>query len=93
MYVVYSKETTDSVVHVTRKKRHLQTNHASGSGGLYLFPLSDMSPATSDCLEPHFSRSLFFSSSPFLLLLSYFLLWFSKTAADYTAVENLGGGL
>ena len=48
MYVVYSKETTDSVVHVTRKKRHLQRIHvASGSDGLYLFPLSDMSAATS----------------------------------------------
>ena len=45
--------------------------------------------------RPHFfcSRSLFFSSSPFLLLLSYFLLWLGKTAADCTAVENHGGGL
>ena len=43
--------------------------------------------------RPHFlcSRILFFSSSPLLLLFSYFLLWLSKTAADCTAVENHGG--
>ena len=43
--------------------------------------------------RPHFlcPRSLFFSSSPFLLFLSYFLLWLGKTAADCTAVENHGG--
>ena len=28
---------------------------SSGSDGLYLSPLSDMSPATSDCLGPYFS--------------------------------------
>ena len=28
---------------------------SSGNDGLYLSPLSDMSPATSDCLEPYFS--------------------------------------
>ena len=28
---------------------------SSGSDGLYLSPLSDMSPAMSDCLEPYFS--------------------------------------
>ena len=28
---------------------------SSESDGLYLSPLSDMSPATSDCLEPYFS--------------------------------------
>ena len=28
---------------------------SSGSDGPYLSPLSDMSPATSDCLEPYFS--------------------------------------
>ena len=28
---------------------------SSGSDGLYLSPLPDMSPATSDCLEPYFS--------------------------------------
>ena len=27
---------------------------SSGSDGLYLSPLPDMSPATSDCLEPYF---------------------------------------
>ena len=27
---------------------------SSGSDGLYLSPLSDMSPGTSDCLEPCF---------------------------------------
>ena len=34
---------------------------SSGSDGLYLSPLSDMSPATSDCLEPYFSGAFFFS--------------------------------
>ena len=33
---------------------------SSGSDGLYLFPLSDMSPATSDCLEPYFSGGISF---------------------------------
>ena len=33
---------------------------SSGSDGLYLSPLSDMSPATSDCLEPHFSEIFYF---------------------------------
>ena len=44
--------------------------------------------------RPHslYSRSLFFSSGPFLLLLSYFLLCFGRTA-DCPAVENHGGGL
>ena len=28
---------------------------SSGSEGLYLSPLSDMSPATSDCLDTYFS--------------------------------------
>ena len=43
--------------------------------------------------RPYFlcSRSLFFSSSPFLLLLSYFLLWLGKTDADCTTVKNHGG--
>ena len=36
---------------------------SSGSDGLYLFPLSDMSPATSDCLEPYFSEFFFFFSN------------------------------
>ena len=40
---------------------------SSGSDGLYLSPLSDMSPATSDCLEPYFS--VFFSS--FLFFSNY----------------------
>ena len=35
---------------------------SSGSDGLYLSPLSDMSPATSDCLEPYFSFSFSFFS-------------------------------
>ena len=37
---------------------------SSGSDGLYLSPLSDISPATSDCLEPYFSvfSFLFFSN-------------------------------
>ena len=38
-----------------------------------------------------YSRSLFFSRSPLLLLLSYFLLCLGRTAADYDAVENHGG--
>ena len=33
---------------------------SSGSEGLYLSPLSDMSPATSDCLETYFSGGLFY---------------------------------
>ena len=42
--------------------------------------------------RPHslYSRSLLFSSGPFLLLLSYFLLCLGKTA-DCPAVENHGG--
>ena len=38
---------------------------SSGSNGLYLSPLSDMSPATSDCMEPYFSGvfSFFFFSN------------------------------
>ena len=45
--------------------------------------------------RPHFlcSSNLFFSSSPFLLLISYFLLWLGKIAADCTAVEKHGGGI
>ena len=33
---------------------------SNGSDGLYLYPLSDMSPATSDCLEPYFSGGFSF---------------------------------
>ena len=33
---------------------------SSGSDGLSLSPLSDMSPATSDCLEPYFSVFVLF---------------------------------
>ena len=33
---------------------------SSGSDGLYLSPLSDMSPATSDCLETYFSGGFHF---------------------------------
>ena len=33
---------------------------SSGSDGFYLSPLSDMSPATSDCLETYFSGSFYF---------------------------------
>ena len=40
-----------------------------------------------------YSRSLFFSSDPLLLLLSYFLLCLGRTAAGCTAVENHGGGV
>ena len=41
--------------------------------------------------RPHslYFRSLFLSRS---LLLSYFLLFLGRTAADYDAVENHGGG-
>ena len=39
-----------------------------------------------------YSRSLFFSSGPFLLLLYYFLLCLGRTAADCPAVKNHGGG-
>ena len=42
--------------------------------------------------RPHslYSRSLFLSRS---LLLSYLLLCLGRTAADYDAVENHGGGI
>ena len=46
--------------------------------------------------RPHslYSRSLLFSSGPFLLVLSYVLLYLDRTADDYPAVENhRGGGL
>ena len=33
---------------------------SSGSDGLYLSPLSDMSPATSDCLGPYYSGGFYF---------------------------------
>ena len=33
---------------------------SSGSDGIYLSPLSDMSHATSDCLEPYFSGGFYF---------------------------------
>ena len=36
---------------------------SSGSDGLYLSPLSDMSPATSDCLETYFSGGLILFSN------------------------------
>ena len=36
------------------------TNMSSGSDGLYLSPLSGMSPATSDCLETYFSGGFYF---------------------------------
>ena len=41
--------------------------------------------------RPHslYSRSLFLSRS---LLLTYFLLCLGRTAADYAALENHGGG-
>ena len=44
--------------------------------------------------RPHslYSRSLLFSSGPFLLVSSYFLLYLDRTANDYPAVENHGGG-
>ena len=44
--------------------------------------------------RPHslYSRILLFSSGPFLLVLSYFLLYLDRTADDYPAVENHGGG-
>ena len=57
---------------------------SSGSDGLYLSPLFDMSPATSDCLEPYFSGGgvLFFSnyrvcvdfSGSFYLFLIFFTM-------------------
>ena len=44
--------------------------------------------------RPHslYSRSLLFSSGSFLLVLSYFLLYLDRTADNYPAVENHGGG-
>ena len=38
-----------------------------------------------------YSRRLFFSSGPFLLLLFYFVLCLGRTDADCSAVENHGG--
>ena len=52
---------------------------SSGSDGLFLSPLSDMSPATSDCLEqPYFSGFLFFSF-PIIIacVLNFWVLLFS----------------
>ena len=46
---------------------------SSGSDGLYLSPLSDMSPATSDCLEPYFSVFFFFFSFPIIASVLTFL--------------------
>ena len=53
---------------------------SSWSDGLYLSPLTDMSPATSDCLEPYFSGgfSFLFQLSrvlTFLRLFIYFLFF------------------
>ena len=45
---------------------------SSGSDGLYLSPLSDMSPATSDCLETYFSAGSYFSGG------SYFIFKLSR---------------
>ena len=53
---------------------------SSGSDGLYLSPLSNMSPATSDCLEPYFS-GVFFSNYRMCVDFSgsfYFFLIFHK---------------
>ena len=43
--------------------------------------------------RPHslYSRSLLFSSSPFLLVLSYVLLYLDRAADDYPSVENHRG--
>ena len=46
---------------------------SSGSDGLYLYPLSDMSPATSDCLEPYFSDFFFPIIACMLTLLGVFI--------------------
>ena len=45
--------------------------------------------------RPHslYSRSLLFSSCPSLLVSAYFLLYLDRTANDYPAVENHGGGV
>ena len=52
------------------------------SDGLYLSHLSDMSPATSDCLEPYFSV-LFFLFSNYLVCVDfsgyfYLFIYFSQ---------------
>ena len=44
---------------------------SSGSDGLYLSPLSDMSPATSDCLDPYFSGGGFFSFAIIACMLTF----------------------
>ena len=52
---------------------------SSGSDGLYLPPLPDMSPATSDCLEPCFSGFFFVLSLVCLLVwVLIFLFFFSS---------------
>ena len=45
---------------------------SSGSDGLYISPLSDMSPATSDCLEPYFSGGFFFFFSNYRVCVDFF---------------------
>ena len=45
---------------------------SSGSDGLYLSPLFDMSPATSDCLEPYFlGGGIFFSNYHIACVLTF----------------------
>ena len=51
---------------------------SSGSDGLYLSPLSDMSPATSDCLEPYFSGEFFFLFSNYRVCVDFVGSFFFK---------------
>ena len=44
---------------------------SSGSDGLYLSPLSDISPATSDCLEPYFYGFFFFFCFPIIACVDF----------------------
>ena len=44
---------------------------SSGSDGLYLSPLSDMSPATSDCPEPYFFLGGFILFSNYRVCVDY----------------------
>ena len=56
---------------------------SSGSDGLYIYPLFDMSPTTSDCLEPYFSGGFYFYFPIIACVLIflgpfYFLFYFSQ---------------
>ena len=56
---IFIRNVTPCVVQIVRAP--FSSHHvSSASDGLYLSPLSDMSPATSDCLETYFSGGFYF---------------------------------